>query len=133
MGSGSGSIFTSSAVAGVSQAQPHAPNKNTEASIIIIFFIYLSYVKLHSLTSSITFKRAGGGGDFTYEFGIVVNDILQRDSLAVAVLASANDTVTLGTLPISRDLVAGDTIKVQLNSLTNSTAITINSVKTSVT
>ena len=86
-----------------------------------------------ALTTSITFERAGGGSDFTYQLAVVVNDIVQRDSIATGVLAGNGDVVTLSTLAISRDLVAGDTIKMQLNSVTNSTVITLFEAKLSIT
>ena len=70
------------------------------------------------LLAQVTINRSTGGStDKTYQVGIAINGIMQSDSLAIGVLITQGVIVTIPTLPISRDLKEGDTIKIRLRDI----------------
>lgn len=72
------------------------------------------------LSGQAVITRSGGGAtDIFYELAVVINGEVQTDGKGVAVLAGNNTFTTLDTLPITRDLVATDTVKLQIRNITN--------------
>ncbi len=90
-----------------------------------------------TLTAQATFNRSTAmGGVRTYQIAVCIDDIPINDSFATAVLedAQAGDTfVTLTTLPISRDLVAGQRIRIQIRNITDQLDPRVTSSRISIT
>lgn len=84
------------------------------------------------ITGIATITRGAGGGDIFYEMAILINDVVQKDSIASIVLPSANAYGTLPTAPITKCLVAGDTVKLQIRNTTDTTDALVVSAKLSV-
>lgn len=74
------------------------------------------------LSAQVVVTRAGGAGDVTYEVVVVINGIIQMDGRGIGLLPTSNTFVTINTVPITKDLIIGDKIKVQIRNTFNGTA-----------
>lgn len=84
------------------------------------------------LSGIATITRAGATADVFYEVAIVVNGVVQKDSIAAIVLPSASAYGTLPTVPITKCLNAGDTVKLQIRNITNTQDPLVVSAKLSI-
>lgn len=67
------------------------------------------------IAAQATFSRTGNTQQSFFEIAVVIDGIVQKDSITSGVLANATTSVlTLTTLPISRDIVLGTIIKIQI-------------------
>ena len=66
-----------------------------------------------------SFSRTGASADTAYELAIVINGIVQRDSVVRTVLATTGEFSTVQTLPITRILTDTNVVKNQIRNLTN--------------
>lgn len=70
--------------------------------------------RARTITGQVTFSRGGPNADVEYEISISINDVVQKDSITFGIIPTSTAVLTMGTLPISRDLVKDDTIKIQI-------------------
>lgn len=70
------------------------------------------------IAGQVTITRSdGGAADKFYELAIVINGIVQKDSVSLGSLPNVGTILTLSTLPITRDLVKDNLIKLQIRTL----------------
>jgi len=69
------------------------------------------------LTAQVTLNRGGSTEDIAYEIAVTVNGVVQSDSNTFGVLPNNSAVLTMSTLPISRDLVFKDKVKVQIRRI----------------
>jgi hypothetical protein len=93
--------------------------------------------RARTLSAQATFRRIGQTNPpRTYQIAVCIDDIPVLDSAATVVLEDSligSVFHTVSTLPISRDLVAGQVIKIQVRNVTDSLSIEINSSRISIT
>jgi len=73
------------------------------------------------ISGQLSFSRGASTNDYEYELAIVINDVVQDDSIALGALVTSAAVVTFNTLPISRDLGVGDRVKLQMRKLDTGT------------
>ena len=71
------------------------------------------------ISGVVTLTRGGATTDIFYEIAVCINGIPQKDSITALVLPNTTQISTIQTIPITRDLVATDVIKLQLKNTTN--------------
>lgn len=70
-----------------------------------------------TISGQVTFSRGGPTTDVIFELSLAVNGTVQKDSITAGVVPNNGAVLTMGTLPISRDLVKGDLVKIQIRRL----------------
>ncbi|MEE9459763.1 MAG: hypothetical protein V3V84_08385, partial [Candidatus Bathyarchaeia archaeon] len=85
--------------------------------------------KAQLLVGNLTLTSNGVG---TIEVAVVINGLVQNDSLVTLTYDNQSPIQTLNTLPISRDLTAGDEIVVQANEAVGTTTWTVSAVHLSI-
>lgn len=69
--------------------------------------------KARVITGQVTYGKTGAGDDI-YQIALVINGVVQKDSITAGVLIGNNSVTTINTLPISREIVRSDVIKLQM-------------------
>lgn len=84
------------------------------------------------LSALATITRGGSNADRIYEVAVVINGNVQTDSISSNVLPDTSTFATIQTLPITRDLVAGDIVKIQIRNITDTETPVVISSKLSI-
>lgn len=88
-----------------------------------------------NLAGAVTLDRTSGGSanDIFYQIAVVVDGIVQKDSITVGATPDQSTVLTINTIPISRDLVAGRVVKLQIRNITDDVSPRIQFAKLSIT